>query len=134
MAAKPMKPEIIEVEPDVYSILVEGVVHEARLDGTTVTIAGHRYQLEEIDPRKFVRRGTGSLKSGRGSVKAPMPGKIVRVLVNVGDEVQAGQGIAVIEAMKMQNELKAPAAGRVTSISVKDNDAVIAGAVVAVIE
>jgi biotin carboxyl carrier protein len=129
-----MKPEIIEVEPGVYSILVDGVVHEARLDGTTVTIAGHRYQLEETDPRKLVRRGPGSLKSGRGSVKAPMPGKIVRVLVNVGDEVQAGQGIAVIEAMKMQNELKAPAAGRVTSVSVKDNDAVIAGAVVAVIE
>jgi biotin carboxyl carrier protein len=129
-----MKPDMIEVEPGVYSILVDGAIYEARLDGTTVTIAGHRYRFEEIDPRKFVRRGAGSLKSGQGSVKAPMPGKIVRVLVNVGDEVQAGQGIAVIEAMKMQNELKAPAAGRVTGISVKDNDAVIAGALVAVIE
>ncbi len=129
-----MKPEIIEVEPGVYSILVDGAVHEARIDDGTVTIAGDRYQPEQIDPRKFVRRGAGSLKSGRDSIKAPMPGKIVRVLVSVGDEVKAGQGIAVIEAMKMQNELKATAAGRVTSISVKDNDAVTAGAIVAVIE
>jgi biotin carboxyl carrier protein len=134
MAAADMNPDIVEVEPGVYSILLDGVVYEARVDGDTVTIEGHRYQLEQIDPRKFVRRGAGSHRAGRQTVKAPMPGKIVRVLVNVGDEVQSGEGIAVIEAMKMQNELKASAAGRVTSISVRDNDAVIAGAVVAVIE
>ena len=128
-----MTPDIVEVEPGVYSILLDGAVYEARADGDAVTIAGHRYLLPSIDPRKFVRRGAGSLKSG-DSVKAPMPGKIVRVLVSVGDEVQAGQGIAVIEAMKMQNELKAHAAGRVASISVKDNDAVVAGAILAVIE
>ncbi len=63
-----------------------------------------------------------------------MPGKIVRVLVSVGDTVRAGQGIAVIEAMKMQNELKAAGAGTVTSISVKDGDTVTAGAVLAVID
>jgi biotin carboxyl carrier protein len=125
---------MIEVEPGVYSIMLDGIVHEARVDGDTVTIAGQRYQIEQIDPRKFVRRGAGSLGAGRNSIKAPMPGKIVRVLVKVGDTVEAGQGIAVIEAMKMQNELKAPGAGSVASILVKDGDTVVAGAVLAVIE
>ena len=126
--------DAVEVEPGVYSILTDGAVHEARVDGNSVTIAGHRYEVEFHDPRKYKRGGAGSTRAGRDAVKAPMPGKIVRVLVSVGDEVNAGQGIAVIEAMKMQNELKAPMAGRVTSISVKDNDAVVAGTVVAVIE
>jgi biotin carboxyl carrier protein len=125
---------MIEVEPGVYSILVNGIVHEARVDGDTVTIAGQRYRVEQIDPRKYVRRGAGSLGHGRNRIKAPMPGKIVRVLVKVGDSVEAGQGIAVIEAMKMQNELKALGAGSIVSISVKDGDTVVAGAVLAVIE
>ncbi len=129
-----MNPDSIEVEPGVYSILIEGVVYEARVDGSTVTIAGERYQTEHTDPRKYVRRGAGSLASGRTSIKAPMPGKIVRVLVSVDDTVEAGQGIAVIEAMKMQNELKAASGGRVVSLSVKDGDTVVAGAVLAVIE
>jgi biotin carboxyl carrier protein len=61
-------------------------------------------------------------------------GKIVRLLVAVGDEVVAGQGIVVVEAMKMQNELKAPRDGRVTSIEVRENDSVNAGTVLATIE
>jgi biotin carboxyl carrier protein len=63
-----------------------------------------------------------------------MPGKIVRVLVGVGDEVAAGQGVIVVEAMKMQNELKTPRAGRVVSVSAKENDTVEAGAVLVVVE
>jgi len=126
--------DIIEVERGVYSILLEGVVYEARVDDATVTIDGQSYRIETVDPRKYVRRGAGSLGPGRNSVKAPMPGKIVRVLVSVGDAVEAGQGIAVIEAMKMQNELKAAGAGHVTSVAVKDGDTVIAGAILAVID
>jgi biotin carboxyl carrier protein len=63
-----------------------------------------------------------------------MPGKIVRVLVAVGDQVVAGQWILVVEAMKMQNELKAPRDGRVTAIEVRENDSVNAGAALATIE
>ena len=76
----------------------------------------------------------GHAAEGRASVKAPMPGKIVRVLVNMGDAVIAGQGIAVVEAMKMQNEVKTTVMGTVTNVFVKDGDTVIAGAVLAVIE
>ncbi len=125
---------MIEVEPGVFSVLTDGVVTEARVDGSTVTIHGIRYLVETADPRKYVPRGSGSLGQGRDNIKAPMPGKVVRVLVKVGDDVEAGQGIAVVEAMKMQNELKTPHAGRVASIHVKENDAVNAGTVIAVIE
>jgi biotin carboxyl carrier protein len=124
----------IEIEPGVFSLLRDGVVYEARLDGDTVTIAGQQYRVDKTDPRQYLRRESGALGPGRASIKAPMPGKIVRVLVSVGDSVEAGQGIAVIEAMKMQNEMKATSAGCVTSISVKDGDTVVAGAVLAVIE
>jgi biotin carboxyl carrier protein len=129
-----MKVDILEVEPGIYSILVEGIVYEARVDGGTVTIAGHRHSIERADPRKYIRSGSGSIGHGRDSIKAPMPGKIVRMLVAVGDDVEAGQGIAVVEAMKMQNELKTPHAGKVASIQVRENDTVEAGTVVAVIE
>jgi biotin carboxyl carrier protein len=129
-----MKYELIEVEPGVFSVLMDGLVYEARVDSGIVTIAGQRYEIEQIDPRKYKRRGTGAIGTGRSSIKAPMPGKIVRVLVSVGETVQAGQGIAVVEAMKMQNEIKAAGAGSVTSVAVKDGDTVDAGAVLAVIE
>ena len=63
-----------------------------------------------------------------------MPGKIVRVLACEGDAVAAGQGIVVMEAMKMQNELKTPRAGRIASLPVREGDTVAAGAVLAVVE
>jgi biotin carboxyl carrier protein len=63
-----------------------------------------------------------------------MPGKVVRVLVEVGASVQAGDGLVVIEAMKMQNEVRAPREGRVTSIPVHEGQAVNAGEVVAIVE
>jgi biotin carboxyl carrier protein len=63
-----------------------------------------------------------------------MPGKVVRVLVAQGDLVEAGQGIAVVEAMKMQNELKAPRGGRIASLSTHEGATVAAGEVLAVIE
>jgi biotin carboxyl carrier protein len=129
-----MTASVIEVEPGVYSILVNGSVHEARIDGDTVTIAGQRYEVRQIDPRKYVRRGSGSMLEGRTSVKAPMPGKIVRVLVSVGDAIVTGQGIAVVEAMKMQNEVRAAGTGSVIGVFVKDGDTVVAGSVLAVIE
>ena len=125
---------IIEVEPGVYSILSDGNSWEARLTGDEITIAVHPFRFEIDDPRQWKRSGGGAEAHGRVSILAPMPGKIVRVLAKVGDEVTAGQGIVVVEAMKMQNEMKAPKDGRVSAIEVKENDSVTAGAVLAVIE
>jgi biotin carboxyl carrier protein len=129
-----MRPDILEVEKGVYSVLVGGVVYEVRLDGSVATIAGHKYETNGEDPRKYKRGGSSAIGAGRDSIKAPMPGKIVRILVKIGDDVSAGQGVAVVEAMKMQNELKALHAGKVTSLPISENDAVEAGTVIAVIE
>ncbi len=128
-----MSADIIQVEPNVYSVLVDGVSYEARIIGNEVTIGGARLSIEIDDPRQWKRSAGSADSAGRASLTAAMPGKIVRVLVAVGDEVTAGQGILVIEAMKMQNELKAPRAGRVTAIEVKENDSVNAGALLATI-
>jgi biotin carboxyl carrier protein len=124
----------VEPETGVYSVLVGGRSWEARVTGDEITIDGHRFRFEIDDPRQWKRCGSGAEAHGRASILAPMPGKIVRILAAVGDEVTAGQGIIVVEAMKMQNEMKAPKDGRVTAIEVKENDSVTAGAVLAVIE
>jgi biotin carboxyl carrier protein len=102
--------------------------------GDEITIQGRRFQFEVKDPRQWNRSSSGADAHGRASITAPMPGKIVRVLVAAGDEVKAGQGIVVVEAMKMQNEMKAPRDGRVTSLNVKVLDSVNAGAVLAILE
>jgi biotin carboxyl carrier protein len=71
---------------------------------------------------------------GPRAVRAPMPGRVVRVLVAPGDDVEEQQGVVVIEAMKMQNELKAPKAGRISRVAVRIGDAVAAGALLALVE
>jgi biotin carboxyl carrier protein len=131
---EPADAAIVETEPNVYSILAEGNVYEARVAGNEITIGGVRFQFEIEDPRQWKPSRRTADSHGRASITAAMPGKIVRILVAVGDEVVAGEGILVIEAMKMQNELKAPRDGRVTAIEVKHNDSVNAGALLAVIE
>lgn len=131
---EPAQADIVEVEPGVYSALADGASFEARVTGAEISIAGHVFRFEIADPRKWTRTGHSAGGEGRVAVAAAMPGKVIRVLVAAGDEVAEGQGIIVVEAMKMQNELKAPRAGRITGIEVKPNDSVIAGAVLATIE
>ena len=125
--------DVVEVEPDVYSVLVDGVSFEARVTGNEVTIGSAGLLVKNDDPRRWKRSAGSAESTGHASLIAAMPGKIVRVLVAVGDEVAAGQGILVIEAMKMQNELKAPRAGHVAAIGVRENDSVNAGALLATI-
>jgi biotin carboxyl carrier protein len=124
-------------EPGVYSILIDGRSYEARVEETptalVVVIDGRRFEIEARDPRRLVRKGPGGVADGVQAIAAPMPGKIVRVLVAVGDEVTAGQGLLVVEAMKMQNEMKSPRAGKVLSLSAKEGATVTAGEVLATI-
>jgi biotin carboxyl carrier protein len=128
------QPDIFEVEPGVYSVIDGMTSWEVRVAGSEITIGEHHFLFEIDDPRQWKRSRHAADTKGRASIAAAMPGKIVRVLVAVGDEVAAGQGIMVVEAMKMQNELKAPRDGRVTAIEVKESDSVNAGAVLATIE
>jgi biotin carboxyl carrier protein len=126
--------DIVEVEPGLYSAILDGCSYEIAVTGTEVDIDGVRLLVEREDPRKWNPAASARKAEGREAIKAPMPGKVVRVLVAEGDEVVVGQGLVVVEAMKMQNELKAPRAGRVTGIAVKEHDAVNAGSVLLMIE
>lgn len=103
----------------------------------TLWLDGHRFEVEALDERsKAIRELSGAAAgpSGPAPLKAPMPGLIVRLHVQVGDQVQAGQGMVVMEAMKMENELKASAAGRVKSILVSPGTAVEKGALLVELE
>jgi biotin carboxyl carrier protein len=125
-------------EPGVFSVLLEGRSYEARVErterATVVIVDGHRFEIEVRDPRRWSRQAGLGGGAGVETLTAPMPGKIVRVLAAPGDAVEAGQGILVVEAMKMQNELKATRGGRVVSIQAKQGATVAAGEALAVIE
>jgi biotin carboxyl carrier protein len=118
----------------VYSVLLDGRSYDARVENGVVTVCGRRFEIEVRDPRRWSRQSAGGAHSGMHNIAAPMPGKIVRVLVSVGDTVEAGQGIVVVEAMKMQNEMKAPRAGKIAGISAKEGATVTAGEILATIE
>jgi acetyl/propionyl-CoA carboxylase alpha subunit len=123
------------LEPGVLSLIVEGRQYRCILDGNAVLIGGRRFAFERNDPRLLQgRRGAGAGTAGPRPVKAPMPGRVVRVLAAVGEAVAEQQGIVVIEAMKMQNELRSPKAGRVIRVAVAAGDTVGSGDVLAVVE
>ena len=123
--------------PGLYSILLDGRSYDVQVERTPrhfiVVLNGHRFEIEVHDPRRWSgpssRRGAAAVES----LAAPMPGKVVRVLVAPGDAVEAGQGILVVEAMKMQNEMKAARAGRVLTVAVAEGATVTAGEVLATI-
>jgi biotin carboxyl carrier protein len=129
---------VIEVEPGVYSVLLEGRSFEVRAvpgrNGLSVEAGGRRLPVEVRDPRNASRQSRAAFGSGRQNISAPMPGKVVRLLVREGDAVDVGQGLVVVEAMKMQNEMKASRAGRVTEVRVRDGDTVGAGDTLVVLE
>ena len=121
-------------QPGVYSVLLDGVSYLARVEPDAVTVNGFRFEVEVRDPRRWSRQSRRGSGGGAQNLKAPMPGKVVRVLVAVGDLVEAGQGIVVVEAMKMQNELKASRAGKVASMPAQVGATVAAGEVLATVE
>jgi len=132
---EPVAPDsLVAAEPGVYSILVDGASYEVTVDAGEVIVGSRRFTYEIEDPRQWKRSSDSAGIHGRAQIVAPMPGKIVRILVAIGAEVNAGDAIIVIEAMKMQNEMKAPRAGRVAEIHGKENDSVVAGAILAIID
>jgi biotin carboxyl carrier protein len=130
----------VEVRPNTYSVLLNGVSYEVRVtpmaDGRMQLHVGTReYVAEVVDPRAWRGRRHGAIEAeGRQQVTAPMPGKVVRILVKEGEAVEAGQGIIVVEAMKMQNEIRSPKNGKVERLLAKEGQAVNAGEALAWIE
>jgi biotin carboxyl carrier protein len=118
-------------------VTIGDAVHRvtARRDGErgsyTLRIDGRRFAVQALDERTRTIRDLSTAAAGPAGpqpVKAPMPGLIVRIDVNVGDQVVAGQGVAAMEAMKMENELRAPAAGKVKAVHATVGQAVEKGA------
>jgi len=123
------------VQPGAYSVLVDGRSFEVIAGpGNEILVNGRVLSVEVFDPRSMRGRKSGGAAEGRQAIVSPMPGKVVRVLVELGDSVEAGQGLIVIEAMKMQNEMKSPKTGRVAEVKTKTGAAVSAGEVLMVIE
>ena len=134
----PAKADVREVEPDVYSILIDGRSYEVKIEPAPeccyATLNGRRYVIEVRDPRRLSRTRGPLRADGRQKIASPMPGKVVRVLVQEGDEVAAGQGVVVVEAMKMQNEIRSPKAGRVVAVRVAQGAPVGGGETLAEVE
>ncbi|MBK7928894.1 MAG: acetyl-CoA carboxylase biotin carboxyl carrier protein subunit [Bryobacterales bacterium] len=126
--------EAVESAPGVWSLLWEGQSFEAILEPGAVIVNGTRIAATSLDPRNWSPADAHAAASGPAHITAPMPGKLVRVLVAEGDTVEEGQGIAVVEAMKMQNEMQAPRAGIVRGLRAAPGATVAAGEVLATIE
>jgi biotin carboxyl carrier protein len=123
---------------DVLSLRIGNRAYEVKCERvageTYLWVGSARFAVEVRDPRSL--RGRARAVDNRGPKKliAPMPGKIVRVLVSEGDEVEACAGVLVVEAMKMQNEIKSPKKGKIQRILVGEGAAVNAGDVLAIVE
>ena len=136
--------DAVLVRPGVLSLILDGISYEVKRENTagqerpaeTQLWVGDRVYLALVRDRRSLQshRASGSAAEGTKTIIAPMPGKVVRILVQEGDQVQAGQGVAVVEAMKMQNELKSPKQGAVQKVVAAEGDSVNAGDALLVIE
>jgi biotin carboxyl carrier protein len=130
--------DAVLARPDVLSLRVGNQAYEVKCERVAgdmhLWVGSARFAVEVRDPRSLRGRVRGVDDHGLKKLTAPMPGKIVRVLVNQGDEVEAGAGVLVVEAMKMQNEIKSPKKGTIQKILVGKGAAVNAGDVLAIVE
>jgi pyruvate carboxylase subunit B len=125
---------MVRIGDEVFRVVVEKREGRGRY---FLWIDGYRFEVEALDERRRVLRdltAAAAGPSGPAPILAPMPGLIVRVNVAVGDTVEAGQGVVMMEAMKMENELRATAAGKVRSVEVTPGTAVEKGALLVSLE
>ena len=132
--------DVVQISPYIFSILLNGQSHEIRITPDSASklklqTRTQEFTAEVIDPRSWSGRRHGHVEAeGRQQIVAPMPGKVVRLLVKAGDHVEAGQGLLVVEAMKMQNEIRSPKSGTVERVLAKEGQPVTAGEILAWVE
>ncbi len=135
---KPLEVDLFDDGRDFVSMLIEGRSHEVGLEkrplGYNVVLADDVVAVDLSDAARGEAPALRKAAEGPVRIKAPMPGKVVRVLVGAGDLVTAGAGLVVVEAMKMENELRAPRPGRVLETAVREGQAVETGALLVVLE
>ncbi len=130
--------DAVLARPDVLSLRIGNMAFEVKSERVAndlhLWVGSTRFAVEVRDPRSLRGRTRTGDDRGPKKIVAPMPGKVVRLLVRDGDEVEQGAGVAVVEAMKMQNEIKSPKKGTVQKILVSEGAAVNAGDVLAIVE
>lgn len=131
--------DAVEIDVNTLSLLLHGQSYEVRITQSPDGVLKLQTRLQEFsaeltDPRAWRGRRHGALEAeGRQQVVAPMPGKVVRLLVKAGEKVEAGQGLLVVEAMKMQNEIRSPKSGIVERLHITEGQPVNAGEVLCVV-
>jgi biotin carboxyl carrier protein len=130
--------DAVLARPDVLSLRIGNMAYEVKSERVDrdlhLWIGSTSFAVEVRDPRSLRSRVRSEDDRAPRKITAPMPGKVVRVLVREGDEIEIGAGVAVVEAMKMQNEIKSPKKGTVQKILVSEGAAVNAGDVLAIVE
>ena len=131
--------QIAQPEPGVFTVILNQRVFRCMLDELPngqreIVVNGQRFPITVHDKKHRRGKVSDAAASGKATLVSPMPGKVVRVLCAMGDEIVANQGVLVVEAMKMQNEVLTPKAGKVAEIRVSEGQTVNAGEVLAVIE
>jgi biotin carboxyl carrier protein len=139
--ARRMPSQIVHIllEHKSYDVDLERIARKSdTLDGRVhVRVRGRVLRFEILDERRIKMKEAQGFRFDVGgiiNIDSPMPGKVIKVLKREGDDIKEGEGLIVIEAMKMENELRAPKAGKVREVKVKEGDAVEAGARLAQIE
>jgi biotin carboxyl carrier protein len=136
---KPIHADAIVSRPNIISLIIDGKSYEVKREQSGgevhIWVQGARYSAEIRDPRSLRSRRAGAeTAAGPKKLTAPMPGKVVRLLVKEKEEVDQGQSLLVVEAMKMQNELKSPKKGVVQKFLVAEGAAVNPGDVLVIVE
>lgn len=130
--------DAVLARPDVLSLRLGNQAFEVKCERVGgemhLWVGSRRFATEIRDPRSLRGRTRSADDQGPKKLTAPMPGKVVRVLVSQGAEVEAGTGVLVVEAMKMQNEIKSPKKGTIQKILASEGAAVNAGDVLAIVE
>src|ERR1700684_115937 len=130
--------DAVLVRADVLSLRIGNYAHEIKSERVAndlhLWVGSTRFAAEVRDPRSLRGRTRAADDQGPKKIVAPMPGKVVRLLLREGDDVELGAAVAVVEAMKMQNEIKSPKKGTVQKILVTEGAAVNAGDVLAIVE
>jgi biotin carboxyl carrier protein len=130
--------DAVLARPDVLSLRIGNKAYEVKCERVPndvhIWVGSHRFAPEVRDPRSLRSRTRTVDEHGPKRLTAPMPGKVVRILLAQGAEVEAGAGVMVVEAMKMQNEVKSPKKGTIQKILVSEGAAVNAGDVLAIVE
>jgi biotin carboxyl carrier protein len=140
LEGKVYRAAVSEPEPGIFVIIFNDRVYRCALErlpngGIEVNVGGRRISIAAND-KKHLRSNPGGSSGGGGRVTlfAPMPGKVVRILLEAGAEVNAHQGVLIVEAMKMQNEVQSPKAGKIAELRVSEGQTVNGGDILAVIE